>query len=296
MQTVRIDKMILIGIWVETVFYGLNCALFLASLYVLAGKSSRRERSWCLIAVSSFLFSLSTAYVSVSLRQLLEAFIYAPPGAASAYFADNERPLAQTKLILYPLNVATQNLVLIWRFWAVWGCKWRIIVFPVVLQITQTTAAYVSLSIRSRNAEYYMVRDLSLVNWAIDLVINIGVTALIAYRLRKMGRSVRVLGSSKKEYYGVMRMIIESGVLSSTVTLVAFSIFVSSPIATLTALDSLVQLATITPLLIIVRVGLGLAGHHPVHSDHTSGSNDTKIEFTHPNRREVTSDSWGIDH
>ena len=50
-------------------------------------------------------FVLSTAYVAISLRQLMEAFIYGPPGTAIAYFADVGRMLPQAKIGLYTVNV-----------------------------------------------------------------------------------------------------------------------------------------------------------------------------------------------
>jgi len=89
-------------------------------------------------------------------------------------------------------------------------------------------------------------------------------------------------------------MIIESGVLSSTATLVAVSVYLADESLTLTAIDSLVQLATMTPLFIIVRVGLGIDRHKTLPSDQTG---DTKIEFTPPDPQEIrsTTDPWDED-
>lgn len=68
-----------------------------------------------LLATSIVLFSLSTAYVSVCLRQLLEAFIWGPPGGASIYFATIQNSLSITKLALYEVNVCGLCLVPVWE-------------------------------------------------------------------------------------------------------------------------------------------------------------------------------------
>lgn len=65
-----------------------------------------------------------------------------------------------------------------------------------------------------------LVRDMSIVNWVMDLTINIGVTTLIAYRLWSMGRSVAMLSASSNstqslqtrarsnKYFGIMMYVL----------------------------------------------------------------------------------------
>lgn len=66
-----------------------------------------------LVVLSILLFTLSTAHVALVMRQLLEAFIFAEPGTASVYFAEQHNRLPNTKLVLYSLNVCAQDLVLV---------------------------------------------------------------------------------------------------------------------------------------------------------------------------------------
>ena len=54
---------------------------------------------------------LSTTHIALALRQLLEAFVEGPPGAASIYFAIPSNPLATAKLVLYSLNVSSHPVV-----------------------------------------------------------------------------------------------------------------------------------------------------------------------------------------
>lgn len=57
-----------------------------------------------LILTSTVLFVLSTIYVAASLRQLLEAFIYVPPGVddyATLYFVNYTLPMRTLKDVVY---------------------------------------------------------------------------------------------------------------------------------------------------------------------------------------------------
>jgi hypothetical protein len=89
-----------------------------------------------------------------------------------------------------------------------------------------------------------LLHNYALVNWSADLVVNIGVTAGIAYKLWTVGGNVQSLTSGKmNKYRGAMFTIIECGGLFTTATLVTFSLYLSGHIATVMALDSVMQLA-----------------------------------------------------
>ncbi|KAJ3797604.1 hypothetical protein GGU11DRAFT_756611 [Lentinula aff. detonsa] len=254
---VPFDKMFLTSIWIETLLYGLNCAVFGTAMYVLIRKQTGTSNRF-LIPVSIFLFSLSTGYVAVSFRQLLEAFIYAPPGGASAYFKTQTNPLAVTKLVLYSTNI--------WRLWGVWNRKWWVVVLPLAMEIVHTISEFIAIgegavprpNQRVKGDFILIIRQLSIVNWCMDLAINICVTAAIAFRLWQMAKTVGSHMPGHKQFLGIMRMMLESGLLFATATLVTVSIYLSGSLDTVNAIDGIIQLATITPLLIIVRVGLGL--------------------------------------
>lgn len=62
---------------------------------------------------STILFSFATIHISVSLQQLLEAFIYIPPGASplysTLYWADDTTSLSIIKDVLYDTTVRTRG-------------------------------------------------------------------------------------------------------------------------------------------------------------------------------------------
>ncbi|KIY62349.1 hypothetical protein CYLTODRAFT_404673 [Cylindrobasidium torrendii FP15055 ss-10] len=267
--TTRFDKMFLIGIWVESVLYGMNFIIFLAAMYVLILKRKAMVPKF-LVVLSILLFTLSTAHVALVMRQLLEAFIFAEPGTASVYFAEQHNRLPNTKLVLYSLNVCAQDLVLIWRLWVVWDRKWWIAAPFLLLEIIHTSAGFIAEargSIPGISVFDKTLRDWALVNWTMDLFINITCTGLIAFRLWLVGRRVRavaVYGGGNK-YTGVILTMIESGALFCVATIILVGLYLASNVATFAAVDSVTQLATITPLLIIVRVGLDLMHGKNIH-------------------------------
>ncbi|KAJ3847739.1 hypothetical protein EV368DRAFT_87385 [Lentinula lateritia] len=275
------DNMFLIGIWIQTALYGINMMIFAAAIFVLtkmyrAGKSS----AGFLLATSIVLFSLSTTYVSVCLRQLLEAFIWGPPGDASIYFATIQNPLSITKLALYEVNVFGQD---IWRMWVVYGNRWIVVALPIVMEIAHIASGI--FTIRRGALPRISVFDLfvhrgAIANWTLDLAVNIGVTLCIAYRLWSAGRALENLGMkrNKHPYTGVIFTIVESGGIFATATLITVSLYLSANVASVAAIDSVVQLATITPLLIVVRVGFGL--QHGV-SPNTLITFETNISHSH---------------
>ncbi|KAF5383985.1 hypothetical protein D9757_006950 [Collybiopsis confluens] len=300
--TTPFDRMFLTGICIETALYGLNCGVFGAAMYVLIRKYRKDgNRS------GMFLFGLSTAYAVVAIRQLFEAFIFSPPGTASAYFKMQTNPLAVTKLVLYTVNVVTQNLFLIWRLWAIWNHNWWTIVLPLLMEIVHTgmihglypsplitqylsayaVSAFIAIGVGAKPTSHerekgffiLIVKRCSIVDWSMDLVINIGVTAAIALRLWYMARFLgEHMPDRHNQVMGIMRMILESGLLFASATIVTVSIYLSGSLDTVNAIDGIVQLATITPLLIIVRVGLGLTAGQPSKQNRTTEI-DLPMEF-----------------
>ncbi|KAJ3991911.1 hypothetical protein F5050DRAFT_1542435, partial [Lentinula boryana] len=144
-----------------------------------------------LLVTSIFLFSLSTAYVSVCLRQLLEAFIWGPPGGASIYFATIADRLSVTKLALYEVNVFTQDAILIWRMWVVYNNRWMVVILPIAMELGHVVAGIYTIrrgAFPNISVFDTLVHRGAITNWTLDLAVNIGVTLCIAYRLWSAGR------------------------------------------------------------------------------------------------------------
>ncbi|KAF9804983.1 hypothetical protein IEO21_09251 [Rhodonia placenta] len=286
----RLDKIFLVGIWLETVLWGIHevarnfyvkrqrtdkcisVVIFASAIWIIFWKRGGSTQ-WMLGITSTILFSFATIHISVSLQQLLEAFIYIPPGASplysTLYWADDTTSLSIIKDVLYDTTVWLQDIVLIWRLYIVWNRNWKICVAPIIVDLAHMAAAYGAtiLEVRGTVSIYSpVVKGLGLAGWSLDLVVNISVTLVIAARLWYMGMKVTSMTSSRthssdqqwNKYLAPIFTIIESGALFAAVTIVMLILYLTGNPVTLAALGIATQLAVTTPLLIIVRVGLGL--------------------------------------
>ncbi|KAI0666803.1 hypothetical protein C8Q78DRAFT_422966 [Trametes maxima] len=258
--------MSIIAIWIETLLYGINVVVFSGASYTLWYKRPNRSGvQRYLLMASALLFMISTVHVAVSLRQFIEAFTdstaTAIPGYSSFYFLNQTNRLVFASQVLYIFNVLIQDLVLIWRLYAVMGSDWRFSMLPLTLEAVHTSSALYAV-VRFFNGvplEDPLVRKWGLLSWSLDLIINIGVTATIAGKIWWQGRQTACI-HGHNAYIGVAYTMMESGALFSGATLVLFVLYInaSTGLDALVGVNPVVQLATLSPLLIIARVGFGL--------------------------------------
>ncbi|KAI8974515.1 hypothetical protein BD414DRAFT_178233 [Trametes punicea] len=297
-----LGRMNLIAIWLETVLYGINIMMYLGAVHVLWDKVKARGGTVprYLLAVSTLLFVLSTVHVSVSLRQILQAFtnpaIATSQVETSLYFIYPPDHLLSVSQSIYCFNYFVQDLVLIWRLYAVFNGDWRLVILPLALEgvvqgsvhhlptmlrfaqfhSTIGTAAYsVVLLDHKTPLEDPRLRAYGITCWSLHIAVNIGVTAAIAGKLWWHGRRTTIL-HGHNAYTGIALTLMESGALFTGGTFVLCVLFINIP----TGADALVgvyplsQLATLSPLLMITRVGFGLT--------HSSRSGQRSVPQIHP--------------
>ncbi|KAI0644220.1 hypothetical protein C8Q79DRAFT_974762 [Trametes meyenii] len=261
-----LGKMSIVAIWIETLLYGISVVVFSGASYTLWNKRPRRSSvQWYLLLASTILFMISTVHVAVSLRQFLEAFTEstatAIPGYSSLYFLNQTNQLVFASQVLYIFNVLIQDLVLIWRLYAVMGSDWKAPMLPMTLEAVHTSSALYTV-VRFFNGvplEDPLVRKWGLLSWSLDLIINVGVTATIAGKIWWQGRQTACI-HGHNAYIGIAYTMVESGALFSGATLVLFVLYInaSTGLDAFVGVNPVVQLATLSPLLIVARVGFGL--------------------------------------
>ncbi|OBZ78305.1 hypothetical protein A0H81_02449 [Grifola frondosa] len=287
--------MFLIAIWIETFLYdrklnpqqGINFIVFSGAVYVLAFKKRRTVSAHrYLLGTSVLLFAVSTAHIALSLRQLMVAFltpsiILAPQGA-SIYFATQTYSIAFVKQALYVINDVTQNMILVRKSMSPpfrlpitqiprSGVSMRCGAVTGELQFshlswnvsTSATCSFIAIVSYWRGAspQDASVKAWGIAAWTLLLVINIGVTIACASKIWLAGRRARAAHPrGHNVYLGVAYTILESGGLFAAATLVVVIMYLNTPSAldALAGVNALVQLATLCPLLIVVRIGLGL--------------------------------------
>ncbi|PIL25979.1 hypothetical protein GSI_11733 [Ganoderma sinense ZZ0214-1] len=260
----QLNKIFLIGIWIETALWGVNTVVFAGVCYVLFWKS-KANNSRVLGVTSLLLYLVVTLHVSASLRQELEAFIYtpSPPSAdyASLYFLQEGSTFAAMKNVLYTTAVFIQDLVLIWRMYVVWARNWKIIVIPLTVELVHIGCAYAAVILLTQpNAGIYTptLSTLGSLGWPLGA---------IASRMWFMGRTLsRVEAGSlggagrtrSNAYVAPIFTIVESGAILVAVTVTMLALYKTGNPAALMCTDIATQIAALVPYLIIVRVGLGL--------------------------------------
>ncbi|CCM07256.1 uncharacterized protein FIBRA_09602 [Fibroporia radiculosa] len=284
-------KISLITVWMETLVYGINIIAFAGAIWVLAFRRKVVTTAHrYLIATSCFLFSLSTVHVSISLTQLLKGFIDGDwvnsvdsMIEADLYFLSFTQPLAFVKLVLYVVNVFVQDMILIWRMYAVYGANWKIAVVPVFFELVHTGVA-MSTTVLGFNGvplNGERVEATALTGWIMDLIINLGVTAAIAYKLWHVGREVAGMRSDGRDhnaYLGVIFIVLESGVMFATATFIVVVLYLHTPtqLEAMLGVNVVTQVATLSPMLIVVRVGLRIMhGGSTTDTFHTRTSSKT---------------------
>ncbi|KAK0466005.1 uncharacterized protein EV420DRAFT_1509264 [Desarmillaria tabescens] len=224
----------------------------------------RHESPRLLAATSIILFLLGSIHIALSLRQLLEAFINVPATSSRLYsiiyWANLSTGLSVAKISVYATAVFVQYFVMIWRLYVVWDYNWKVTILPLFLEICQMGTAYTAAVLAAKD----LVSQVTFgpVPWSIELALNFIVTAGIAGRLWWMGRQVNALGERNK-YLSALLVVVESGAIFAAVTLVMLILLVKKSQLSINGTDISTQLAVLTPLLIIARVGMTMIPRVP---------------------------------
>lgn len=262
----------IVDTWVSTLLYGMNVIVYCICVYVLL----RRRRGWrahrILLATTTFTFIITTFHVGFSLEELVKGLILEPkhnptnPGEATfAYFSNLADPLDVAKITLYGVNTWVADLVLIWRMHVVCGGNWWLS-SPALIVEAAYAGCYMTLIVHlSRLPPRQSPASPFLANWAISawsihLLVNISVTSLIAYQIYNMRKVFHAAGlRSHPKSTGTLMTIVESGAVYSVTTLLLVALGIARSIACFAIIGALTQFAALSPSLIVVRVGLGLA-------------------------------------
>ncbi|TFK96168.1 hypothetical protein BDV98DRAFT_659305 [Pterulicium gracile] len=273
-------KSYFVALWIQTLIYGSYIVLFFGCMCVLFFRRAVATPK----IISTFipaLFLLSTAHVIINLFKGVKAFTVVDN--PNIIFADFEAPIDLAKEAVYTTTAVLADTLLIYRCYIVWGHK-RNIVVPVLLLLLRTGVRcmsvnqYTALENRDGASAQYAddLKKWFMVLYSAMLVNNILTTTLIDEIWWCSRQSVPELGwKYQAEYNWIVVVDIESGAIYSfsllfylilyTIELQAQVCLFQSPMGVFPhkrlqklIFDSLCQIASIMPTLIIVRIGLGM--------------------------------------
>jgi len=275
------------GVWAEGVLYGIHIITFFTLCYIFSSSTYTRGReksSKILLAYSTVMFILSTAHVALAVSELLQGFVYdlaSTPGGPPAFYRFNVFP--QRKAV-YIVNTLLGDSLLIWRVYVIYGRNW-LICAPCILVLLGTIACGLKTIVANGISASSSVFDPSILSWitatfVLTIVTQISATTLIAARIYAASQPFQVSGEVPDNEYGVRNegksgtkyertqrdkylamvwLVVESGAVYSSAAIVQLVTYLLKMNAGVIMEFMLSQLSAMVPMIIVVRVGLGLA-------------------------------------
>ncbi|KAF8554857.1 hypothetical protein OG21DRAFT_1496686 [Imleria badia] len=266
-------KISMIGIWIETVLYGVNCVMYGLCMFLLLRGGKVPTLRWVLLVMCTILFLLCTVHVGVSVRQLLEAFVYAPPGVpdySTTYWLDYTTTPRVLKDNVFSTLVLIQDLILIWRLYVVFMSDWRVVVFPIILGANSVACAYVASTLLAlpNVGQLYDTRitalRLTISAWTSGLTLNVSVTGAIVGRLWWMTQTMASLSAtSTNRFASSIYIVVESGAIPAVTAVAVLALSVTNSLAVFSVVDVASQLTALMPFLIVVQVAQTGRSHIP---------------------------------
>jgi len=255
------------GVWFEGVLYGFHIIVFFALCKIFLEKSYRRGReisTAILVTFAVVMFALSTAHVGLAVFELLQGFVYQRDmeGGPPAYFRNNVFPKRKA---IYIINTLLGDSLLIWRVYVIWGRNW-IICLPSVLLLLGTAICGIKTIVANATSSAASVFTSDILSWitstfVLTIVTQITATALIAGRIyyASMPSTGELDKRHRSRYMALVWLVVESGAIYTSAALIQLITYLEKMNAGVIMEFALSQLSAMVPLVIVVRVGLGLA-------------------------------------
>ncbi|EJD04374.1 uncharacterized protein FOMMEDRAFT_155503 [Fomitiporia mediterranea MF3/22] len=248
----------------ETVFYGINVAVYFLCIYDLlfvrkyASKSTKR----LLVGLTTILFAVATAHVSVNCRRLIEGYVNPPDKTSQLKFLiDITQKTNVTKQFLVVLANLFSDVLIIWRIYMVWERNLLICIVPSFLCAGVficgiAAAVLVSQVTPGQNIFAKQIAAWGKGQFSLSLAMNVSATLLIAARIWWVTRPMRIHDPNRmKPYWRIIVIVIESAAFAVLAQTIELAFYASNFPGVFFVADSVVQIVSMNPLLIIAFVG-----------------------------------------
>jgi len=259
----------LLGVLLDSLFYGMYCVVFV--LYLHVQKRGPKNR---LIYPLSILFFLTTIYYILGSNEQF-SIIFNPGGRRSP--------------VSYNLNLATTTLycfidaisqgILIYRCWVMWSGKaWLAIIPSILVFVSFTTSMTLVIELGTGRAhpETYVYPawffQVGVASFSVSLAVNALVTGLLVLKLILIHRELtRTAVGPTRDLRPLISFLVESGMFTFVGQLIWVVLFKLQDTGR-NSMDSTVTiLYGITPTIVIVRVAMGASYENntmkaPIHS------------------------------
>lgn len=255
------------AIFVGIFFWGVHATLFVFTVYNFFEQRHKRRTPLVPVTYVFLLFVSATVYMVCAAKWAVEMLVsnIDYPGGPRKYYLDHFN--AGTPLVGTCFFIITNFLadsLLLWRTWVVWGCRWSIVAFPIIVFCGSTVMSILTVyQLAQPGAQFFshVTLQMTLPYFSLSIALNIILTAMIVARLIMARRSLKEMQDEEQAriYTGVVAMIVESASLYSTFSVVFIATYSVNNVAFNVCLPLQVQLMCISPLLIMIRVARGHA-------------------------------------
>ncbi|KAH9168527.1 hypothetical protein EDB89DRAFT_1574421 [Lactarius sanguifluus] len=261
---------------IQSLLYGIYASLISVSAYIMLQKGLRSLSQKVLFGVIVFMFSLSTAYLAVSIADLITIIKTWYLVVDLSESAGTRSPM-ETLLVLFnafaPINYSLTDGVVVWRAWIICRDESRkllratiVMLVLTMLGVLATIGVRIFISIDPVNRDKGRLADtidvfqeITLISSLITNVLGTGIISLKAWYRRWIVADLQRVVNKRTKAERVMGLLVESGILYvfSGVMLVASTLIrLPGSHFTLGSLYSqaAVHLAGMYPVIVVVLV------------------------------------------
>ncbi|KAF7365877.1 hypothetical protein MVEN_00462300 [Mycena venus] len=275
------DKAGLLSTLLEAVLYGFSVLMFIAALWIFLHRRGSMPINYPMIIIACLLFVLSTIHLGVDFNRLVVAFVTlrdSYPGGPSAWFANPSQRSFIFKNAIYTFQTVLGDGVVIYRCYMVWRSFWVILVPSILWVAVAGKLVYLGFSIldlkllavAGAGSVYSCTLPTTLSNdiyarelgqwiksfYFMTFSCNLIATALLAYRLWTIDRSVNNTRLGKGIVIPVLMVVIDAGALYSFTVIAAVTCFVVESNGQYVVLDMVTPIISIAFYMVILRIGI----------------------------------------
>ncbi|KAF8208001.1 hypothetical protein K438DRAFT_1961511 [Mycena galopus ATCC 62051] len=281
-HTVSTDQATFLGFVLEGAAYGVNVVLFGIATHVLLRRSRKQSSIVPIFAFIFPMFALCTVHYSLNFNNVYSGtMVHVRPHISA------ETHLLVGADTIWLLTDFFSQLLLIFRCYLVWGKSIWVVILPLLIALASISCGLTLIGLAiSRNptasqtpAALVPIGDAYA---ALSLILNFMVSSLIVGRIWGMTRAGSI-SDSPGPIRKAIGIVIESGILFLAIQFIFVILFaighpaqaVVEPIAT--------QIYVTSPMLIVVRVGMGAA-----YEPSSQIGVRTSVRFAHTDKTRTT--------
>lgn len=256
---ITLDTAALLGLFLESLLYGVFLTLYLFMLFILLRKTGIQRR--LILPVATLLLCIATAYVIIEFVQALEVFVF----KSDTISASGSSPLLVAKTALSNIQIILADAIVVWRCYVL-NNRSLLVAIPgcIMLLASVVTGCYtvVSLSLAHPLSNLPPADRACIIAFgALTMGLSIATTSLNAWRIYRT-RCFMPQGFNAA-FLPVLVVIIESGTLYSTTILILLITLSIESNGQYTMVEIIAPIVGITFCLIILQVHFDICGNSP---------------------------------